>query len=144
VAHYHAGIHSPVDPPTAFAYLGRFDRATEWDPSVSEGAMLTDEPVARGSRFRLVTRFLGRPLALEYEVIEHEIPTRIVLQAETGAFRSTDTITFRADDAGTLVDYDAVLEPKGLTRLAGPLLDAWFRRVADRAAAGLRTRLREL
>ena len=103
--------------------------------------MLTDAPVAQGSRFRLVIRFLGRPLPLEYEVIDFEFLKRIVVQAESGAFRSTDTITFSASGSGTLVDYDAELEPKGLTRWAGPLLDLGFRRVADRGAAGLRAHL---
>ena len=144
MARYHAGIRTPTDLPTAFAYLGRFDRAAQWDPGVSEGVMLTDEPVARGSRFRLVIRFLGRAMALDYEVVDFEPLQRITLQAESGAFRSTDTITFSSDPSGTLVDYESELDAKGWTRCVGPLLDLAFRRVADRAATGLRVRLDSL
>ena len=138
---YRATLRTPLDPASAFAYLSRFDRATEWDPGVATGEMLTPEPVRVGSRFRLGARFLGRTLMLDYEVVALEAPTRIVLRAETGAIRSTDTITFLADGPGTIVGYDAELDAKGVARVAEPLLAVMFRRIGDRAAAGLREHL---
>jgi hypothetical protein len=141
VARYHATIHSAADQRSAFEYLSRFDRAAEWDPGVAEGTMLTAEPVARGSRFALVARFLGRSVPLEYEVIDFVALQRIVLRAETAAIRSTDTITFGADGTGTLVEYEALLETKGIARLADPLLAIAFRRIGDRAAKGLEAHL---
>ena len=64
-----------------------------------------------------------------------------MLRAETGAIRSTDTITFSADGSGTRVCYEAVLEAQEWARLAGPLLAVAFRHIGDRAAAGLRAHL---
>jgi hypothetical protein len=139
--HYSAVIRSVSDPASTFAYLSRFDRAVEWDPGVAEAEMLTAEPVGRGSRFRLVARFLGRSVPLEYEIVEFRSPERLVLNAETNLISSTDTITFDPDGSGTVVAYDALLEGKGLARLADPLLAIAFRRIGDRAVAGLRTRL---
>ena len=88
---------------------------------------------------------------MEYEIIDFEPGARLVFRAETPLVRSIDTITFAsvsagsaADDAmsgATVVTYDARLEPKGLARIAGPLLALAFRRIGDRAAAGLRERL---
>ena len=138
---YDARIQTPTDPASAFAYLSRFDRAQEWDPGVAEGTMLGDGPVGLGSRFRLVVRFLGRSLPLDYEVVDFSAAERIVLRAETGAIRSTDTITFTADGPGTLVHYSAELDAKGFARLADPFLAVVFRRIGDRAAAGLRAHL---
>ena len=130
----------------AFSDLSHFDRAVDWDPGVTEGTMLTPEPVGRGSRFALRAGFLGRTVPLEYEIIEFEPSTRVVLRAETPFVRSIDTITFATaggtPSAATVVTYDARLEPKGLARLAGPLLALAFRRIGDRAALGLRERLR--
>ena len=135
----------------AFSDLSHFDRAAEWDPGVAEGTMLTPEPVGRGSRFALRAEFLGRTVPLEYEITEFEPGARLVLRAETPFIRSIDTISFASGPAGsaaddaisgaTVVTYDARLEPKGLARLAGPLLALAFRRIGDRAAAGLRERL---
>ena len=141
MARYSAMIRSVSDPASTFAYLSRFDRATDWDPGVAEAEMLTAEPVGRGSRFRLVARFVGRSVPLEYEIVEYEAPKRLVLHAETHLIRSTDTITFDPDGSGTIVTYDAVLEGRGLARLGDPLLAIAFRRIGDRAVAGLRTRL---
>jgi len=138
---YRASILTSAAPSAAFAYLSRFDRAAEWDPGVTDGVMLTNEPVGMGSRFRLGARFLGRSLPLEYEIIEFAAPERLVLRAETGAIRSTDTITFTPGGSGTLVHYEAKLEGKGWTRLADPFLAVAFRRIGDRAAAGLRAHL---
>ena len=141
MARYSAVIQSVSDPVSTFGYLSRFDRAVEWDPGVAEAEMLTSEPIARGSRFRLVARFVGRSVPLEYEVVEFRAPERLVLHAETGLINSTDTITFEPDGSGTVVTYDAVLDGKGFARLADPLLALAFRRIGDRAVAGLRARL---
>jgi hypothetical protein len=149
---YLTRITTDIGRDQAFSDLSRFDRAVEWDPGVADGTMLTPEPVGRGSRFGLRARFLGRTVPMEYEIIEFEPSTRVVLQAETPFVRSIDTITFAstpsASDSGnhkpeaTVVTYDARLEPKGAAWFATPLLALAFRRIGDRAAAGLRERLR--
>ena len=140
MAHYVARIPVSITRSAAFAYLSRFDRAAEWDPGVEAGEMLTPEPVGVGSRFRLVARFLGRRLPLEYEIVEYH-DERIVLRAENRSVRSVDTITFEDDDRDSVVVYDARLDAKGIGRLADPLLAIAFRRIGDRAAAGLRSHL---
>lgn len=144
MAHFVARIPVSLPRPAAFSYLGRFDRAAEWDPGVESGEMVTDEPVGVGSRFRLVSRFLGRRVPLVYEIVEFENDQRIVLRAENGSVRSVDTITFEDDGEGSLVVYDARLDAKGFGRLADPLLGIVFHRIGDRAAASLRARLSAL
>jgi carbon monoxide dehydrogenase subunit G len=54
---------------------------------------------------------------------------------------STDTITVDGAGAGSRVRYVAVLQARGLLRLASPLLARFFSAMADRAAAGLRATL---
>ena len=141
MAHYVARIPVSVTRSAAFAYLSRFDRAADWDPGVEAGEMLTPEPVEVSSRFRLVARFFGRRIPLDYEIIEYDRDERIVLRAENRSVRSVDTLTFEDDDNGSAVVYDARLDAKGIARLAEPLLSVVFRRIGDRAAAGLRTHL---
>jgi hypothetical protein len=141
MAHYVARIPVSLSRSAAFSYLSRFDRAAEWDPGVEAGEMLTPEPVGVGSRFRLVARFLGRRIPLDYEIVEYERDERIVLRAENRSVRSVDTIMFQDDERDTFVVYDAQLDAKGIGRLADPLLAIVFRRIGDRAAAGLRTHL---
>ena len=94
MARYITRITTDIGRDQAFSDLSHFDRAAEWDPGVAEGAMLTPEPVGRGSRFALRAGFLGRTVPLEYEIIEFEPGRRVVLRAETPFVRSIDTITF--------------------------------------------------
>ncbi len=105
---------------------------------------MTPEPVGIASRFELRTRFLGRSVPLEYEIVELEPGDRIVLRAENAFVRSVDTMTFESLPGGalTVVTYLARLDAKGPLRLAGPLLAPAFRRIGDRAAAGLRLHLK--
>jgi hypothetical protein len=140
--HYRTRFTAPLDREQVFADISRFDRASEWDPGVEHAEMLTPEPVAQGSRFALRTRFLGRTVPFEYEIVAFEPGARVVLRAENAFVRSIDTITFEsAGDQATTISYDATLDPRGATRLATPLLAMAFRRIGDHAAAGLRARL---
>lgn len=139
---YRTRITTSRDREETFSDLSHFDLAAEWDPGVDEAKMLTPEPVGRGSRFALQTRFLGRSVPLEYEIVEFEPGTRVVLRAENPFVRSIDAISFESVTNGalpdaTVVTYDAQLEPKGVARLAERLLALAFRRIGDRAAAGL-------
>ena len=142
MAHYRREIAVPTPLAATFAYLSRFSSAQDWDPSVIEAEMVTAEPVGLGSRFRLVVAFLGARIPLDYEIIEHDPPRRVVLTAENRSVRSTDTISFKPDaSGGTVVGYEAVLALKGAARLAAPLFALALRRVGDHAADGLRAAL---
>ena len=74
MARYRATIQSKKSPEEAFEYLADFANAREWDPGVVEGENLTGQPLGPGSRFGLVSRFLGRRVPLEYRVIAFEPP----------------------------------------------------------------------
>lgn len=104
--------------------------------------MASPGPVALGSRFRLVAAFLGRRIPLEYRITAFERPARVVLRADDGKVRSTDEITVVPADGGSRVTYDAELTLAGpLGRAIDPVLGLVFRRIGDRAAAGLRATL---
>jgi Polyketide cyclase / dehydrase and lipid transport len=138
MAHYRRTIQSKKSPEVTFQYLADFAHAREWDPGVVEGENLTGQPIGPGSRFRLVSRFLGRRVPLEYRIVAFEPPGRVVFQADQAAVYSTDEIRFVPGGAGTSVTYDADLRWKGtLGRLMDPLLGLALRRIGDRAAAGL-------
>ena len=142
MARYRTTVHSTKSPEEAFDYLARFSNAREWDPGIVEAVDLTGDPVGPGSRFRLVSRFLGRRVPLEYRVTDYERPTRVVLAADEASIRSTDAISVVAADQGSRVTYEADLRLKvPFGSLMDPLLALAFRRIGDRAAAGLRKAL---
>jgi hypothetical protein len=125
-----------------FAYMARFSNAAEWDPGVTGAEELTPGPPALGSTYRLGVRSLGRSLNLDYRITEFDHPARVVLSAENTTLRSIDVIEITSDPGGgSTLTYDATLTLKGIFAVASPLLGPAFRRLGDRAAAGLRARL---
>ncbi|MGD9797396.1 MAG: SRPBCC family protein [Acidimicrobiia bacterium] len=142
MAHYRTTVASTLTPDAALAYLADFTSAATWDPSVVEARRLDEGPVAVGSRFLIVSRANGRDVPLEYEIVALEPARRVVLRAESQRLTGVDTITVEPAAGGSTVTYDADLALKGVARLLDPLLTLVFRRMADRAAAGLRVALR--
>jgi len=142
VARYRTTIESTKSATDAFDYLSDFANAREWDPGVVEGEHLTSGPVGPGSRIRLVASFLGRRVPLEYEITAFDRGRRVVFQADDSKVRSVDEIRFSGRGDRTSVTYEADLRVKGpIGRLVDPLLGLAFRRIGDRAAAGLRQAL---
>jgi carbon monoxide dehydrogenase subunit G len=150
MARYATELTVDIAPETAFAYLARFSSAEEWDPGVVEASMVSDEPVALGSRFLVVTEQAGRKLPLTYEIVEFDPPHRVALLAESSRIRSFDTITVTPatttpSGAGCRVRYDADLQVRGPLRwIADPVLHVLFARIGDRAAKGLADALERL
>jgi carbon monoxide dehydrogenase subunit G len=141
VAMYSTQIEAAGSQDEVFEYLATFSNAREWDPGVADGESLTPGPAAVGSVYRLGVRLAGRVVPFDYRVLELDRPRRVVLQATHGHIVSTDTITVAQAGPGSRVRYVAVLQGRGLLRLASPVIARFFSTMADRAAAGLRTAL---
>jgi carbon monoxide dehydrogenase subunit G len=141
MAHYKASVDTPRPPDEAYAYLSDFSTTEEWDPGVVEADRVGNAPVCEGTEFRLVAAFLGRKTPLTYRIIEYDPPNAVTFRGENSSVISLDRITFEPSDGGTRVTYDAELELKGPFRLAEPLLALAFRRVGNRALAGMRKTL---
>jgi hypothetical protein len=127
---------TPID--DAFEYLARFSTTAEWDPGVVAAEDLTPGELRVGSAFQVTSQFGPSRVPLRYEIVSLERPVRVVLQAENWAVTSIDTITFDTTGEGTEITYHADLRPRGLARLASPILSLAFGRIGDRAATGLR------
>ena len=142
MAHYNASVDTPRPLEEVFAYLSDFSTTAEWDPGVVEAERLTEPPIREGSEFRLLARFLGRETPLTYRVVEFDPPKAVTLRGENSSVVSLDRMTFEPAGEGTLITYDAELSLKGPMKLADPLLGLAFKRVGDRALAGLRQTLK--
>lgn len=135
-----------VDAPAerVFAYLSDFTTTTEWDPGTVRTTREDGDGEA-GTRYRNVSRFMGRETELTY-VVEERSPTRLFrVRGENGTVVAVDTMSFTSTaDGGTRVTYRASFALKGLARLAAPLLRRAFTRLGDQAEDGLRRALERL
>lgn len=142
VPHYRTSVTTPRRPEDAFEYMATFENVAQWDPGVVDAEPLDTGGPNVGRRVRVIVSPAGRRLPLEYRITEIEPPHRVLLVAETSGIRSVDEITVEPSRGGATVTYDANLELLGPLRLFNPLLAVVFKRVGDRAAAGLRRKLR--
>ena len=137
MARYVGRIATPRPPEAAFDYMADFTSVERWDETAVRAVRLDEGPPRLGARFRVTVALAGRENDFDYEVTAFEPPTRLVLRAETGSVISEDEVTVEPDGSGARLTYDAKLTPKGLTRLAAPVLAFLFKRLGDNAAAGL-------
>ena len=135
-------VDQPVE--RVFTYLSDFTTTTEWDP----GTVRTTREVGDGgvgTRYRNVSRFLGRETELVYVVEDLSPNERLRLRGENQTVVAHDTLSFMPNaDGSTTVTYRAQFELKGLARLAAPLLAPAFRRLGNEAEQGLRGALERL
>ena len=142
MARYRGTVASRWPAGRAFAYMADFSHVPEWDESFQSAECLSPDPLQERARFRLRGSSFGRTLELEYETIELEPPRQVTLRTETRAIVSLDRISVEPDDGGgSAVTYDADLRLKGALRLFELPMRVWFRRIGDRAKAGLEREL---
>lgn len=148
MARFRTPVESTKSPEEAFDDLAEFSNARDWDPGIVKAVNLTGDPVGPGSRFRLVSRFLGRRVPLEYHITEFDRPTRVVLAADETSTRSTDEIRFVATNGGDQITYEADLRLKTpLGRMMDPLLALAFPRIGHPrrgSAAGISRHMNDL
>ena len=141
MARYRATVYTDRSRQEVFDYLSDFSTTRQWDPGVVTAERLTGNEVELGSEFSLVARFLGNDTQLTYRIVEYEPPRSVVFLGENDTVISRDRITFEPEGTGTNISYDAELTLKGPRRIADPLLGIAFKRVGDRALAGMREAL---
>jgi hypothetical protein len=142
MATYRARVTTLRPQAEVFDYMARFSNAAEWDPGVAEATEAEPGATGEGATYRLMVRIYGRAVPLSYRIDGYDRPHRVVLRAENSMVRSTDVIeVFPEPDGGSILTYEATLELKGGALLFTPLLGLSFRRIGDRATAGLRAAL---
>ncbi len=141
MAYYRAliDVRRPID--EVFAYLADFSNTEKWDPGVVSAKKRGDGPVTMGTQFQVVSKFLGRALLLDYQIVQYDPPSRVVLESENDNLRSVDTITFEKITRGTRLTYDANLTLKGIRYVGDFALHLAFQWIGRRALDGLRAAL---
>ncbi len=137
MARYVASVRTPLTQSDAFSYMADITHFVEWDPGVKQARRVTGDGPGVGAAYDLTVQS-GGTTVMRYEITEYEPPRRVLLVARTSLLTSVDEIRVEADGTGAIVTYDAELTLNGLLRLFDPLLRLAFRRIGDRAAAGLR------
>jgi Polyketide cyclase / dehydrase and lipid transport len=119
-----------------FEYMADLRNFAQWDPGVRRVAQVEGDGGGPGAVFD-VTVGRRREQALRYRTAVFDPPHELLAVAKTRVLSSEDRITVDADGTGAIVTYDAVLRFNGLLRIASGMLNFVFKRIGDRASAGL-------
>lgn len=114
-------------------YLKDFARAEEWDPGTQTCRRTDAGPVAVGATWHNVSQFRGRTTELDYR-LERMDDDRLTFVGQNKTATSTDDISLAetgVDRELTSVTYRADIAFHGLAKLAGPILQREFERLAD-------------
>lgn len=130
-------IDRPVD--VVADYVGDPTNAPEWYVNIESVDWQTDPPVTVGSRMDFVARFLGRSLSYTYEVVDLDLPRRLVMRTSEGPFPMETS--YEWTDAGggrTTMTLRNRGEPSGFTSVAAPMMAAAMRRANTKDLARLK------
>jgi carbon monoxide dehydrogenase subunit G len=117
-------------------YLKDFTHAEAWDPGTERCARTDTGEIRVGSTWHNVSQFRGKQTELDYELVRLD-PGRLTFVGKNRTATSTDDMSFRVAGSGTTVSYTASVEFHGLAKLATPLLQRAFNRIADQTVAQL-------
>lgn len=137
MARYSTTVRTPRPPDEAFAYMADLRNFALWDPGVTRVTQVHGEGGGPTSVFDVVVKSVGGGTTLQYVTTRYDEPRFVQVEARSSLLTSIDRIDVVPDGEGSVVTYDAEL------RLNGPLgvfdlgLKPVFKRIGDRAAAGL-------
>lgn len=141
MARYVTTVPTPLSPEQAFAFMADVRRFTEWDPGVVRAVQVTGDGPGPGAAYDLTVK-AGGTATMRYEVTAFDAPRRFFIVGRTSRLLSEDEIRVEpAAGGGSLVTYDARLTFTSWLRVFDFALGWAFRRIGDRAAAGLRAAL---
>ena len=125
------------DATSVFDYLLDFEHAEEWDAGTVSCERLSGDG-GLSTRYRNVSKFLGRETTLDYEVEELVRGQRFVITGSNKTVVSKDSVTVApTSDGGASVEYRADMEFKGFAGVVSPLLTPFLKKLADDTEAQL-------
>lgn len=140
MAFYTATISSPLSQTEAWTRLSDVCRFVEWDPGVVAAEKVEDSGEGPDASYILTVKGFRRnsTLDLRYDMVHFAPVERFIMVADTGTIRSEDEVVVSSTSTGCDVTYRAELTLQGRAAVFQPLMGLVFKRIGDRAAAGLR------
>lgn len=113
-----------------------------WQSNAAERIVLTEGPIEKGTRIRLVDRFLGRSMESVWEIVEH-YPYHRVDRVVEGPLRLESSWTMEPIETGTRFSME-VEAPEGFGGIFGKLAEPVILQIARRDFGTSLAKLKDL
>jgi uncharacterized membrane protein len=121
------------------AYAADPSNAPEWYANIESVEWKTPPPIRVGSQMAFVANFLGRKLAYTYEITELEPERKLVMRTAEGPFPMETTYTWEPlGEAKTMMTLRNRGEPRGFSKLVGPLMASAMRRANQKDLSSIK------
>ena len=142
MARFVDSVPSSWSPEDAFSYMADARNFAEWDPGTERVAQVQGSGPAPDAAYDVTLRVGSRTTTFRYDVVEWQPPRRVVLAASNAVMHLHDEVVIDRIEMETLITYDARISLRGPLEVFDCWLDRRFRTMGERAAAGLRERVR--
>ncbi len=111
-----------------FDYAAQFDRHPEWQDNLK--SLTSDGPPAVGSTGTATRRIGPSVRTSQWRMSAYERPQIVGWEILSGPMRPAGTMRFSAEGSSTRVDFEMALNPRGLMKLIGPLIERQGRKIS--------------
>ncbi|WP_228552111.1 SRPBCC family protein, partial [Mumia zhuanghuii] len=123
-------VAKPLD--EVFSYLSDFTSTEQWDPGTVETTRLSGDG-GLGTRYRNVSKFLGKRVELTYETTRLEPDAVFEVTGRNDSVTTKDEILFASTPAGTEIRYTADFTFHGaVAKVPDAVLRLPLERLADK------------
>jgi uncharacterized protein YndB with AHSA1/START domain len=128
-------------PADVFAVLADVTKNAQWASASIDGHLTSPGPVGVGTTAREVTRFLGRRMETDSEVIEFIPGRRLAYIVRSASFPFAGAFDVVPEGAGSRVTATFEATPTGRFRLLGPIFIRLVARQFTRDLGSLKRRM---
>jgi polyketide cyclase/dehydrase/lipid transport protein len=132
-------IGRPVD--VVFDYVADQSNEPQYNPQMVRADKITAGPVGRGTRFRSAVASRGRTAEMLVECTSFDRPRLFATTTTMAQADISYTLRFEPVAVGTRMRWSGQVRPKGVIRLAGPLITWLGKRQEQRIWASLKRHL---
>jgi hypothetical protein len=132
------GVQIQLPSDIVFAYISNFELNPTWQSGMVEAKFMSEPPLRVGSTYEQVSKFLGRKIVSEFEVIAFEPGHMVKATTTSGSFPITFTRTVESEGDGCRVSAVIEGDASGFFKLAEPIMAHLVQNSVDRDYANLK------
>jgi uncharacterized membrane protein len=129
-------INRPAE--EVFDFVADERNEPRYNPKMRRAELISDGPIAAGTRFRAETTSMGRTVQMVIEFTGFERPRRIQETVHMSSMDLQGAVTFDPVPEATRMRWSWDVQPRGILKLMRPLVARMGRRQEQRIWTGLK------